>query len=502
MLNQVSLSQPNDRTYVASVLGETPSRRQLSTQREAQTKPLQLLVLDVEAGLVVDAGADVMLVGTELLVFVEDEGRGVLVVDDEVDEGDVEEERGMVGEEVLVLEDEVAGALLPPRPSEMQSKPEQLAAAAEDNGGLVALERPGVPAAMENMLVDEPPLVLLEEVVAATLDELWPGTVTVLEELVVVGTVDVDEPPLPPNPGKPTLTHNNPVQPGSEVWDGDPVVLEGPVPEALEPPRLRDGEADEAVVLLGVKVEESVILIQARPLHEEVVEVPDITPVVDVSPVLSIPALRLRQSAPIHEAVDDELAAPGLAEALEAPVGPGKTGSVDVEGEGAVVTVLSRVAVPDGIVVVIVLVVLTVFVVPPLLPRPIDRQSRPVQDDETPALPALPLPLVPEALGSVDTGLLVVIGFDVVVALGNRSRDALTQRRSEHPNGRAVVELPEPEDPGSVDTGPGKDTKGVVIMGPTVGEPSNELSGALILSEAPTLSEALALSEALTQIKS
>lgn len=491
----MSLSQPNDRTYVASVLGETPSRRQLSTQREGQTKPLQLLVLDVEAGLVVDAGADVMLVGTELLVFVEDEGWGVLVVDDEVDEGDVEEERGMVGEEVLVLEDEVAGALLPPRPSEMHCEPEQLAAAAEDNGGLVALERPGVPAAMENMLVDEPPLVLLEGVVAATLDELWPGTVTVLEELVVVGTVDVDKPPLPPNPGKPTLAHNNPVQPGSEVWGG--------------------GEPEEAVVLLGVKVEESVVtapsgnvtgptetLIQATPLHEEVVEVPDTIPVVDVSPVLSIPALRLRQSAPIHEAVDDELASPGVAEALDAPVGPGRSGSADVEGEGAVVTVLSRVVVPDGIVVVIVLVVLTVLVVPPLLPRPIDGQSRPVQDDETPALPALPLPLVPGALGSVDTGLLVVNGFDVVVALGNRSRDVLTQRRSEHPNGRAVVELPEPEDPGSVDTGPGKDTNGVVTMGPTVGNSSNELSGALILSEAPTLSEALALSEALTQIKS
>ncbi|KAL8990977.1 MAG: hypothetical protein Q9177_000497 [Variospora cf. flavescens] len=472
--------RPNDRTYVASVLGETPSRRQLSTQREGQTKPLQLLVLDVEAGLVVDAGADVMLVGTELLVFVEDEGWGVLVVDDEVDEGDVEEERGMVGGEVLVLEDEVAGALLPPRPTEMHSKPEQLAAAAEDNGGLVVLERPGVPAAMDNMLVDEPPLVLLEEVVAATLDELWLGTVTVFEELVVVGTADVDKPPLPPNPGKPTLGHSNPVQPGSEVWDGDPVILEGPVPEALGPPRLRVGEPEEAVVLLGVKVEESVVtapsgnvtgptetLIQAMPLHEEVVEVPDTIPVVDVSPVLSIPALRLRQSAPIHEAVDDELASPGVAEALDAPVDPGRSGSADVEGEGAVVTVLSRVVVPDGIVVVIVLVVLTVLVVPPLLPRPIDGQSRLVQDDETPALPALPLPLVPGALGSVDTGLLIVNGFDVVVTLGNRSRDALTQRRSEHPNGRAVVELPEPEDPGSVDTGPDKDTNGVVTMGPT-----------------------------------
>ncbi|KAL8959860.1 MAG: hypothetical protein Q9193_003346, partial [Seirophora villosa] len=576
----VSFPQPV-RKYVASVLGETPSRRQLSRQRFAQSKPLQAVALEAETGLVVVVdGADVIVVGTELMGLVEVEDR---VVPDGVEEGDEEEVVAAIREDVLVLEaaDEscaVAALLVaePPGPIERHNRPEQPVAGPEDGRGPAVLERTGAPAIVESVLSGGPPLVLLC--------------------------------PLPPS--KSTLAHSSPVQPGPEVWEDDLVAAEG---------------ATET-------------LIQARPLHEEAPEAADATPAVDVGPAPA--ALRLRQSNPVHEAADEGIGALELTNVSGAMVGPAKADGVGVEGESVKVTVLSTVVVPDGTVVVTVSVVLQILVVPPSFPGPIDRQSRPVQEDEAATPPALPLLLLPGMLGGVSIALLVAIGLGAFVALGNRSSEALTngvlsmgpivgnptaglrealtealskgltpsealtngvssigpivgnptaelsealtealskgltpsealingvvsngpivgspsdalrealrealskgltlsealtQSRSEHPNGRAVTELPalltlpdpgNPGGPGSVGRGPGRDTTGVVTMGldNQMGESQLErlvavgipVSGGLTLKEAlalrealtealrEALSDALTLSEALRQIK-
>lgn len=335
-----------------------------------------------------------LLLGVESLVAVGDKGPV--------------EETGADGKGVLTsdVDEEDVNVLVPV----MMIRDEE-----EDCEVEVEGELPAVPELLTELL-----LVMVD--IVRPPDVLWLETMLVPSEVVVVDALDVVEPPLPPSP---ILRHKRPLQLGARVCEDTPFVFESPLGlmVMLLPPL---AEADAPLVevvtpLVGVHT----------PLVE--VDTPLIEvdiPLVEVVSVVPTPTLRLRQRASRQDTVEETVTAVGVARLIEGAV-PEGTNCTNEEDRMVVETVLNEIVVPDGIVLIIVLVVVI----------------------------AIPLSLFPLTMGGEIDGLVVNRAGEAVLDVGEiageevtlgsnsiqpepRFRQMLTHRRLEQVVAGYIEELP------------------------------------------------------------